>query len=131
MTLTVSSSLPNVSVDRSFRIKMAPSVRGAGTRMRQAQPTLLGYAKVTKSKKFEPTTKIRAKGVKITIQNVEVVSNNISEGGPIASIPSFTSTTTEACNKRKRGISLEESDVEEAPTGKKVMHLATVVSCHH
>ena len=87
---------------------MAPSVRSAGTRTRKAQPSLLGYAKVTKSS----TVGRGKKSVKITIENVEIL----------------LSPTVEQCNvpvvddkKRKRGLyasEAEESETDDIPVKK-------------
>lgn len=89
---------------------MAPSVRSAGTRTRKAQPTLLGYTKVSK-----PATITRGrKGVKVTIENVEYVSKSVNQDN----------SQPVTAPKRKRidpTSEAEESDTEEVPAGKKVM----------
>ena len=104
-----------VSVDRSFpQSTMAPSLRGAGTRTRKAQPTVLGYAKVTKAS----TVTTGRKGVKLTIENVDTLLN------PAGETSEPTTTPPIGDKKRKRGIyasEAEESETEEIPVGKKVV----------
>ena len=95
---------------------MAPSVRSASTRTRKAQPSLLGYAKVTK---FSTVGRGR-KSVKLTIENVEtLLSPTVEESNePVVDD-----------KKRKRGIyasEAEESETEELPV-KKVLSTQTPV----